>query len=203
MIDTKILRHPEEDLLAFKATDDLLDLVPDTEEPKVAPSLKQRALIEKLTDELQGLNANLADQAREYTARMDSQSLWTPGREGNISRWIDRLIAKVSELRKAQPAVGIEDGMYILDGVIFKVQHAVHGSGQQYAKRLTPNEPGQRAEFVYAPGMVRKLRPEHRMTREQAKEWGALYGTCCRCGRVLTAEDSIDRMMGPVCAGKL
>jgi hypothetical protein len=188
---------------ARTSNDDLLDLVPDTDEPKITPSPKQRALIEKLTNELQGLDAALAEAAGEYTAHMDVHNLWTPGREGNISRWIDRLIAKVSELRKAQPAVGIEDGMYVLDGVIFKVQHAVHGSGNQYAKRLVPNDPGQRAEFVYAPGMVRKLRPEHRMTRKQAKEWGALYRTCCRCGRVLTAEDSIDRMMGPVCAGKL
>lgn len=166
-------------------------------------SPKQRALIEKLTDELRGLDADLAKAADEYTARMDAHNLWTPGREGNISRWIDRLISKVSELRKAQPAVEIEDGMYVLDGTIYKVQHAVHGSGKQYAKRLVPGAPGERATFEYAPGVVNRLRPEHRMTMDQAREFGALYGTCCQCGRVLTNEDSIEAGIGPICASKL
>jgi len=190
-------------MTAQTSNDDLLDLVPDTEEPKVAPSPKQRALIEKLTNELRGLDADLAEAAGEYTAHMDIHNLWTPGREGNISRWIDRLIAKVSELRKAQPAARIEDGMYVLDGTIYKVQHAVHGSGNQYAKRLVPPaQEGDRATFEYAPGMVRKLRPEHRMSMDQAREWAALYGTCVRCGRVLTREDSIERMMGSTCYEK-
>src|SRR5690554_3742006 len=191
-------------MTAQTSNDDLLDLVPDTEEPKVAPSPKQRALIEKLTNELRGLDADLAEAAGEYTAHMDIHNLWTPGREGNISRWIDRLIAKVSELRKAQPAVGIEDGMYVLDGTIYKVQHAVHGSGNQYAKRLVPPaQEGGRATFEYAPGVVRKLRPEHRMTMEQAKEFGALYGTCCQCGRDLTNEDSTEAGIGPICGSKV
>ena len=188
-------------MTAQTGNEDLLNLVPDTEEPKVAPSPKQRALIEKLTDELRSLDADLAKAASEYTARMDTHNLWTPGREGNISRWIDRLISKVRELKAAMPE--LEDGMYVLDGVIFKVQHAVHGSGRQYAKRLVPNSPGERASFEYAPGMVRKLRPEHRMTMDQAKEFGALYGTCCQCGRVLTNEDSIEAGIGPICASKL
>lgn len=187
---------------ARDGNEDLLDLVPDTEEPKVAPSPRQRELIEKLTDELRGLDADLAEAAGEYTAHMDAHNLWTPGHNGNISRWIDRLIAKVRELRKARPVVEIEDGMYVLDGTIYKVQHAVHGSGNQYAKRLVAGAPGERATFVYAPGVVRKLRPEHRMTLDQAREWGALYGTCVRCGRVLTREDSIERMMGSTCYEK-
>src|SRR5690606_17324997 len=188
-------------MTAQTGNEDLLNLVPDTEEPKVAPSPKQRALIEKLTDELRSLDADLAKAASEYTARMDAHNLWTPGREGNISRWIDRLISKVRELKAAMPE--LEDGMYVLDGVIFKVQHAVHGSGRQCAKRLVPGAPGERATFEYAPGMVRKLRPEHRMTMDQAKEFGALYGTCCQCGRVLTNEDSIEAGIGPICASKL
>jgi len=192
MIDTMTARTSNEDLL---------DLVPDTEEPKVAPSPKQRALIEKLTDELRGLDADLAKAASEYTAHMDTHNLWTPGREGNISRWIDRLISKVRELKAAMPE--LEDGMYVLDGVIFKVQHAVHGSGKQYAKRLVPGAPGERATFEYAPGVVNRLRPEHRMTMDQAREFGALYGTCCQCGRVLTNEDSIEAGIGPICASKL
>ena len=96
-----------------------------------------------------------------------------------------------------------EEGMYRKDGVIFKVQRAVHGSGKLYAKELvrqsseTPNW-----KFEYAPGAVRELGPEHRLTLEQAKEFGALYGTCCVCGRMLTNEESITAGIGPVCAGR-
>lgn len=118
------------------------------------------------------------------------------------SQFIDYL--KTIPKPKAQPREEIEDGMYVLDGEIFKVQHAVHGSGRQYAKRLVPGaEYGEKATFTYAPGIVSRLAPENRMTVGQAREFGAMYGTCVRCGATLTAEDSIDRMMGPICAGKL
>lgn len=189
---------------------DLLDLVPDQE-----PDLRtegQIRFMEDLIAELTKLDGELGRQAREYTDSMTERGRWTSGREGNASTWIDRMIVKRDQLRQAeragkaqarQGAVKIEDGMYLLDGEIFKVQHAVHGSGKQYATQLIPNEPGQKATFIYVPGVVSRLRPEHRMTKEKAKQWGALYGTCVRCGAVLTAEDSIDRMMGPICATKL
>jgi hypothetical protein len=112
--------------------------------------------------------------------------------------------AKVAQ-RATEPAAApaeIEAGMYILDGEIYKVQVAVHGSGRPYAKRLVPGEFGQ-ASFEYARGIVRRLRPEHRMTLDQAREYGALYGVCVRCGATLTREESIERAMGPVCAGKI
>lgn len=95
----------------------------------------------------------------------------------------------------------LEDGMYRVDGVIYKVQHAVHGSGRQYAKELVGE--GADWSFEYAAGAIRKLRPEHRMTLEEAKEFGALYGTCCVCGRTLTKESSIAEGIGPVCSGKV
>lgn len=108
-----------------------------------------------------------------------------------------------------------EDGMYrTADGTIFKVQAAVHGSGRLYAKKLVvEREPVRDAagkllqpaeiKFVYAPGMVMRLQPEDRLTKEQAKAFGALYGTCVRCGRTLTLEESIERMMGKTCFGKM
>lgn len=40
------------------------------------------------------------------------------------------------------------------------------------------------------------------MTREEAAAFGALYGVCVRCHRDLTREESIERAMGPICAGK-
>lgn len=36
---------------------------------------------------------------------------------------------------------------------------------------------------------------------EAAKEYGRRTGNCCVCGRLLTNEDSIEAMIGPICAG--
>lgn len=97
------------------------------------------------------------------------------------------------------PTVPVEparEGMYRMDDRIFKVQRAIHGSGNLYAKELV------QGGFVYAPGIIKRLNESHRMTLEQAKEYGALYGTCCVCGRTLTDEVSIANGIGPVCAGK-
>jgi hypothetical protein len=79
----------------------------------------------------------------------------------------------------------------------------VHGSGHLYCKRLVPGDGyGSKATFVYAPGMMPLLSAKTKMTLEEAKAFGALYGTCCVCGRTLTDEKSIAAGIGPVCAGK-
>jgi hypothetical protein len=127
----------------------------------------------------------------------------------------------------------VQDGMYrTSDGTIYKVQYAVHGSGNLYAKKLiepacfsVSSKDGRhnlgrvgegkqatlvcslcgespKASFEYESGAVSKLRPEDRMTLEEAKAFGALYGTCCVCGRTLTKEESIEAGIGPICAGK-
>lgn len=113
----------------------------------------------------------------------------------------DRGVRAVGE-RRSEPA---EEGMYRReDGTIYKVQKAVHGSGRLYAKRLIePNEYGARARFEYAPGMVYQLTAEEKMTRDEARAFGALYGTCCVCGRTLTDETSIAHGIGPVCEGRM
>jgi hypothetical protein len=100
------------------------------------------------------------------------------------------------------------EGMYRKAGTIYKVQKAVHGSKMNYAKRLVQTlvldkKTGKpKFKFEYAPNFVFELRPEHALTIEQAKEFGALYGSCCVCGRTLTKEESIAAGIGPVCAEK-
>jgi hypothetical protein len=107
----------------------------------------------------------------------------------------------------AKSADAVEDrvsleGMHRLGGKIYKVQVAVNGSGNEYAKELRNLGDVDGFGFVYAPGVVRKLSVRTRLTLEEAKEFGALYGTCCVCGRTLTDEKSIAAGIGPVCAGK-
>lgn len=122
---------------------------------------------------------------------------------------IDALL-QIPRTPKATREPEITDGMYrvSLDGgpvmTIYKVQRAIHGSGKLYAKKLVIDDSVSPANcyFDYAPGVVRQLRPEHKMSLEDAKRFGALYGTCCVCGRTLTNEASIEEGIGPICRGK-
>lgn len=112
-------------------------------------------------------------------------------------------MAAKAEAKKLAPAkvMVTEAGMYKLGEDIYKVQKAVHGSGNLYAKKLVPGpEFGDKAAFVYAPGAIKDLSANDRMTLDEAKAFGALYGTCCNCGRTLTDEGSIAAGIGPICA---
>lgn len=102
-----------------------------------------------------------------------------------------------------RPIIEVElEGMHCLaDGTIYKVQKAVHGSGEEYAKRLDVDEFG-KVSFVFESGAIRKLSIATKMSLETAKEFGALYGTCVVCGRTLTDENSIAAGIGPICAAK-
>lgn len=136
--------------------------------------------------------------------------------KAQASATIDNLIKtpKVhAPKRDSEPQI-TEAGMYRMDGVIYKVQVAVHGSGRLYAKQLIVDREAVRDEhgkivepaevhFERVPGAVFRLRNEHRMSKEEATQFGALYGTCCVCGRTLTKEESIDAGIGPVCAGRV
>lgn len=55
-------------------------------------------------------------------------------------------------------------------------------------------------EFVFVRGGIFKIDDSWKMTLEEAKAFGALYGTCCVCGRTLTDEKSIAAGIGPKCA---
>lgn len=155
-------------------------------------------------EEIEAGRAQYLDNARRLSAAEASRQIDAAKTTNAKMRQQVRGAQRAAQ-RAAQPAAAaeeIEAGMYLLNGEIYKVQVAVHGSRRPYAKHLVPGEFGE-AHFEYAPGVVRRLRPEHRMSLEQAQQYGALYGVCVRCGATLTAEESIERAMGPVCAGKI
>lgn len=126
------------------------------------------------------------------------------------------LRCKAREVPKAAPverpitAEPMTDGMYRIvearggygAGSIFKVQIAVHGSGHLYAKVLVVDGPGQ-GHFEFAQGAIRLLTVADRMSGDEAAEFGRLYGICIVCGATLTDEASIERGIGPICAGKV
>ena len=102
-----------------------------------------------------------------------------------------------------------EQGAYFLDGDYYVVKQGQ--AGHLYAKRLVAirdsqgdrlNEDGDhvRYELEYAPGIVRKLRPEDRLDASAAKKFSLVSGCCVMCGIKLTVAESIERGYGRVCA---
>lgn len=97
---------------------------------------------------------------------------------------------------EAAKAVPVDDGVYKVGGDIFKVKHSK--TGKQWAYKLVVHDGT--GQFVYAGGPAKNgITPEHKLTYDMAKEFGALYGICCCCGRLLTNELSIYLGIGPVC----
>lgn len=133
----------------------------------------------------------------ERVADAEDALAWTEALATAGVREASGMIETLKGMPRSTPkAPEITEGMYVLDGEIYKVQRAVHGSGNLYAKHLTPSG------FEYAAGVVRRLAGARPLTIEEAKAYGALYGTCAVCGRTLTDEDSIAAGIGPVCASK-
>lgn len=94
----------------------------------------------------------------------------------------------------------LEDGFYMLEGEVYKVKHNQEGT-RQYASKLS-GAIGEAGRFHMAQGAIRRIRPEHRMTVEQASAFGNVYAYCACCGRKLTNDDSIALGIGPDCFKK-
>lgn len=94
-----------------------------------------------------------------------------------------------------------EEGLYEVDGVVYKVQKAkANGSGHVYAK-VMDKETG---HFEYVGRRpFELLTADNKMSREQAGTYGKLYGRCIRCGRDLTDEFSIENGLGKICYSKM
>lgn len=101
------------------------------------------------------------------------------------------------------------DGFYKMDGDIYKVIHNQSGD-KQYAKKLVLEENDDLhsdkeylGKFEYAPGAIKKIKPHMALTEEDAAAFGKLYSICAICSTQLSNEESIERGIGPICAGKL
>lgn len=128
-----------------------------------------------------------AEKAAECAAWLDTHKL----SKATASHKITTLLAMPTVNRPAE----LDEGMYKVGDDIFKVYHTQ--AGHIATKQLT--EDG----FEYTGRKpLAKIKPEHRMTLDQAKEYGKATNMCCNCGRLLTNEDSIEAGIGPICAGK-
>lgn len=122
------------------------------------------------------------------------------------------------------PAVNSEVGMYIVEqgqgpadprkGGVLRV-YLGQQSGRNLVKRLVdtgqphPDDPDiHLRDWEYVGGATGHkaqawLRNARRMTLAEAKEYGRMTGSCCRCGRRLDVPESVEAGIGPVCAGKV
>lgn len=90
--------------LALEAAedDDLLNLVSDAPADMRTPG--QVKFMDDLVARIAALDPATGETARAYTEGMTERGLWTSGRNGNASRWIDNMITKERALKAATPA---------------------------------------------------------------------------------------------------
>jgi hypothetical protein len=157
---------------------------------------KQVAFVQALVQRVYG-----ADNAPEHflvleeTGALDSTK--------SASKVIDGLLAlakaapkAAAPAPKASPST-VATGFYALDGNIYRVVPARHGS-HNYAKVLVPTGSG--ARWEYAKGAMSRLAGLAPMTAAEAAAYGKSHGYCMVCGKLLTDPESIARGIGPVCA---
>jgi cell pole-organizing protein PopZ len=186
---------------------DLLNEIPvDANLDRRSP--RQAELMTSLVAQITELDAELGARTGEWIAKATAAGHWTPGREGNASAWITKMIDKVRELKAAAkatpstPAAEVANGRYAVeeDGVLkfFKVTN------------------GKRAGFVFldvqasdewhAIRNVARIRKIVALIAEDAHaamiRYGHELGECGRCGRTLTDEASRAAGIGPICASK-
>jgi outer membrane biosynthesis protein TonB len=109
-------------------------------------------------------------------------------------------------LPRRQAGTPLEAGVYVVDGAVVKLK--LSQAGRLYSLRWVESS-GERivdgeeqrahGDWSYEPALIRRTRPEHRMTVEEAKNFAVRYGQCANCGRTLKAAESVERGIGPVC----
>lgn len=197
----------EYELAAQESAADLLDEIPVEAPASDRRSAAQAQYMESLINSLMGQDATLGAQAREYTDRMTERGAWTPGREGNASAWITRLLAKLDELRKARPttpapAVDVKDGRYAVE----------EGGTLKFFRVKNGRKPGfvfldiQASDEWHSIRNLTRIREVLALIAQDAEaalcRYGQELGVCGDCGRTLTDEISRSIGRGPICRSK-
>lgn len=172
-----------------------------------APSERSLSLLLQLAGE-----RSVPEWGADAVARVEAARQWLAEADPDqraVSLKIDQLMGRSRDVSADTGASGraLEPGVYEVDGVVYVVKPNRAKTGL-YAKRLVEiggrrlSEDGGRVriEFVYAPGAVQLILPEHRMPADRARTLTLVYGRCLNCGRRLKDAESVERGIGPVCA---
>ena len=164
----------------------------------------------KMTEQAVGGRINELLAFSLGTAREGSEYAYQPLTEAGANAligWLHTLPKKTaaSERGLQEMPKELEDGMYRDSAnVIFKVYHTQRGF--QVAKRLCAdgNEDGTSTVWFEYEGKrpLARLNASMRMSYEEMKQFGAVYGSCCICSRTLTDEMSVALGIGPICGNR-
>jgi hypothetical protein len=176
------------------------------------PSEKQINFVLKLAGERRddAIGSDGEERIENVAARIENGAT-----RQQVSTWISHLLRmpvdtrevqlpQQREAKKVDPA--LTPGVYDVDGHVYVVKPNRAKTGL-YANRLVEiagerlNEENTlvNIEFVYAPGAIFDIKPEQKMSLEDAKWLTIRYGRCIVCGRRLKAGKSVEQGIGPVC----
>lgn len=168
-----------------------------------APSAKQTRFLLALARERQ--LAELGATGDERVATLEERLRERMLDKFDAMRLIDRLKASPYD----QEDVAVEVGVYRRNGTIYVVRRNRTNEGLQArrlveigGRRLTEADTVVQIEFVYDRDALLQLRPEDKMTLEEAKPFVIRYGRCIACDTPLSDATSVERGIGPVCVKK-
>lgn len=90
--------------------------------------------------------------------------------------------------------IKVTPGFYLVNAGAFKVRTS-KTTGRLYAMKLDTDT----GKFEYDKGAIFNLRPETRMTKDQAAAYGRKTGVCMICSRTLSDPTSVKNGIGPIC----
>lgn len=163
----------------------------------------QNSLIRQIR-ELEGKDApEIPPIGEEYFSKLTSRKAINAAFDG-MSAGIDKLKAKRDELKRNAPktapklpsaslTVGLGD-ICKYEGSYYKVK--VSQAGNPYALVWD----GHGWDYDSAKGIIRKLKPEHLATAEDAAQFGHMFHRCVFCSRPLARDESEAVGYGPDCA---
>jgi hypothetical protein len=202
--------------LALEASedDDLLNLVP-TEKVQDDRTPGQVRFMDSLIRQITELDPATGQAAREWTDKATAAGdYWTPQRGGTASTWIDKMLAKLDELKKATlaapvatPAAEIPAGTYAVETDEVRCYTVDYGkagtrwAGFLFLNRISSDDrfpvknPAAKAEILAAIG---------RDVEASAILAALTLRRCRRCGRQLsdTKNPYFGQGLGPDCGAK-
>jgi hypothetical protein len=164
-----------------------------------------------------GVKINDVLRHLEKGARDEFQFAYAPltkVRASALISWLSALPRKAEKpIEDPKPVpvkaevVELEDGIYKNSADEFvKVYHTQKGHQVGKVAQIEQDHHDETAgtvwqvEWIYVgKSALKGLKPEHKLTLEQAREFGMIYGSCVVCARTLTDELSIALGIGPVC----
>lgn len=199
--------------LALEAAedDDLLNLVEDKDVVDLRTEGQAR-FMEDLIGRLTRLDPATGETARAYTLGMTEHGKWTPGRDGNASAWIDRMIQKERALKATAPApqpttggVEIPANYYGIerDGEVkcYQVDYGKDGTrweGFLFLSRVSSDDRFPIRNAAEKASILAAIREDVEAAQILA---GLTMRRCRRCGRGLsdTKNPYFDVALGPDC----